>query len=209
MVEIHKITDVMLHLDGIKAVVFDLDDTLYSEKEYVRSGYRAVAAMLPQVEDAEAKLWQAFESKKSAIDEVLADEGIYTEDLKQKCLAVYRYHQPDIHLYDGIVQMLIDLRKHGFAICLITDGRPEGQRAKIKALALERYVDHIIVTDELGGIKYRKPNESAFVLMKEQLGVEFAEMCYVGDNMKKDFIAPDKLGMKSIWFRNTDGLYSH
>ena len=113
----------------------------------MRSGYRAVAAMLPQVEDAEAKLWQEFESKKSAIDEVLADEGIYTEDLKQKCLAVYRYHQPDIHLYDGIVQMLIDLRKHGFAICLITDGRPEGQRAKIKALALERYVDHIIVTD--------------------------------------------------------------
>ena len=33
-------------------------------------------------------------------------------------------------------------------------------------------------------------------------------MCYVGDNMKKDFIAPEKLGMKSVWFRNKGSLYS-
>ncbi len=209
MVEIHKITDVMLHLDGIKAVVFDLDDTLYSEKEYVRSGYRAVAAMLPQVEGADAKLWKAFENRKSAIDELLADEGIFTEDLKRKCLEVYRYHQPDIHLYEGVVKMLTDLRKQGFAIGVITDGRPEGQRAKIKALDLESYVDHIIVTDELGGIEYRKPNEKAFVQMKVRFGVEYVEMCYAGDNTRKDFIAPEILGMKSIWFINKDGLYSH
>ena len=43
--------------------------------------------------------------------------------------------------------------------------------------------------------------------MKERLGVEYAEMCYVGDNTKKDFIAPDQLGMRSIWFKNADGLY--
>ena len=43
--------------------------------------------------------------------------------------------------------------------------------------------------------------------MKEKFGVEYFQMCYVGDNIKKDFIAPQMLGMKSIWFRNKDGLY--
>ncbi len=209
MIEIQNIIEVMQHLDGLKAIVFDLDDTLYGEKEYVKSGYKAVAEMLPQIEDAESKLFKAFEQKKSAIDEILVSEGVYSDELKHKCLEAYRHHQPNIRLHDGVAEMLMQLRKQSFLLGIVTDGRPEGQRAKIKAMVLEQYVDHIIVTDELGGAEYRKPNEKAFVLMKEQLGVEYSEMCYVGDNTKKDFVAPEKLGMKSIWFRNIDGLYNH
>lgn len=207
MIEIQNITDIMQQLDGIKAIVFDLDDTLYSEKEYVKSGYKAVSEILLEVKNAEAKLWKAFKEKKPAIDELLLSEGIYSNELKQKCLEVYRYHQPDIHLYDYVAEMLLQLRQQGFSLGIITDGRPEGQRAKIKALELERVFDHIIVTDELGGVEYRKPNEKSFVLMRDLLGIEYVEMCYVGDNVKKDFIAPEKLGMKSIWFRNKDSLY--
>ncbi len=207
MIEILSITDVIQELDGLKAVIFDLDDTLYSEKEYVKSGYKAVAdILLPEIEDAESKLWKLFEQKKSAIDELLLSEGIYGDELKQKCLEVYRHHQPNIRLHDGVAEMLMKLRKQSFSLGIVTDGRPEGQRAKIKALDLERYVDHIIVTDELGGVEYRKPNEKAFILMKEQFGVEYSEMCYIGDNCAKDFIAPQNLGMKYIWFNNADGI---
>ncbi len=208
MIEIKSITDVMQYLDGLKIVVFDLDDTLYSEKEYVKSGYSAIAQILPKVNDAEHKLWKAFEEKITAIDELLISENIYNEELKQKCLAAYRYHQPSIHFYDGVDEMFIQLKNQGFGIGIITDGRPEGQRAKIKALNLEKYVDWIIITDELGGAEYRKPNEKAFVLMKEYFCVEYNEMCYVGDNISKDFTAPQKLGMRCIWFNNSDGLYS-
>lgn len=208
MIEIENITDAMLHLNGLKAVIFDLDDTLYSEKEYVRSGYRAIGTVLPQIKDIETKLWKEFESKNAALDKVLTDEGIYTEELKQKCLEAYRYHKPEIHLYEGVVEMLITLKKQGFIIGIITDGRPEGQRLKIEVLDLAKYIDYIIVTDELGGIECRKPNETSFVLMKEYVGVEYNEMCYVGDNIKKDFVAPDKLGMKSIWFKNQEGIYA-
>lgn len=207
MIEIQRVTDVLQYLDGLEAVIFDLDDTLYGEKEYVRSGYHAIAQILPQVKDATQKLWAAFESKKPAIDEVLLSEGIYTEDLKQRCLEVYRYHQPDIQLYEGVLPMLKTLRGEGYLLGIITDGRPEGQRVKLQALGLEHAVDHVIITDELGGVEYRKPNDTSFVRMRERLGVSFSEMCYVGDNMKKDFAAPEKLGMRSIWFRNLDGLY--
>ena len=63
MIEITSITEVSNHLQGLKAIIFDLDDTLYGEKEYVRSGYRAIADTLPNVERMEEKLWQAFEQK--------------------------------------------------------------------------------------------------------------------------------------------------
>ena len=207
MIEITSMAEVKKHLQGLHAIIFDLDDTLYGEKEYVRSGYHAIAEALPQVEQMEEKLWKAFEQNKPAIDEVLVSEGIYTEELKQKCLSVYRFHQPDIHLYEGVKDLLCQLRADGYKVGIITDGRPKGQRAKIKALGLDEFVDHIIVTDELGSVEYRKPNQTAFVRMQELLHVPFEEMCYVGDNNKKDFVAPEMLGMRCIWFRNVDGLY--
>lgn len=209
MIEITSITDAKNYIQGLKAIVFDLDDTLYGEKEYVRSGYRAIADTLPCVERMEEKLWQAFEQRKAAIDEVLTAEGIYTDELKQQCLSVYRFQQPNIHLYEGVKELLGQLRADGYKLGIITDGRPEGQRAKIKALGLESLVDHIIITDELGGVEYRKPNKAAFVKMKETLSVAFEEMCYIGDNTKKDFVAPDMLGIRAIYFANADGLYSH
>ncbi len=207
MIQINNIIDVMQHLDGLKAVVFDLDDTLYSEKEYVKSGYKAVADILPEIENAEEKLRKAFEEKKSAIDEVLISEGMYSDELKETCLEAYRFHQPTIHLYEGVAEMLTLLRKQGFMLGIITDGRPGGQRAKIKALNLTEYVDQIIVTDELGGVEYRKPNKKAFILLKKIFDVQFSEMCYVGDNIKKDFIPCEQLGIKSVHFANDDGLY--
>ncbi len=191
----------------VSAVVFDLDDTLYSEKDYVRSGYRAVAKEIWQVEKAYEKLWNAFGEGYAAIDKVLSDEGIFTDELKQRCLSVYRSHFPNIDLYDGVREMLADLRAKGIRLGIITDGRPEGQRNKIKALGLEELVDEIIVTDEIGGVDFRKPNDISFRIMQRKLKVSFEEMVYVGDNISKDFHAPRQLGMQAIWFKNTDGVY--
>lgn len=207
MTEIKNLAELSSHLHDVKVVVFDLDDTLYGEKEYVRSGYKAIAATMPHVEQMEEKLWLAFEQKKSAIDAVLIEEGIYTEELKQQCLSIYRSHQPDIHFYEGAKELLCQLGSDGYKLGVITDGRPGGQRAKIKALGLDELVDHIIITDELGGVQYRKPNKTAFEKMQQQFEVPFKKMCYIGDNIQKDFVAPDMLGMRSIWFKNIDGLY--
>lgn len=206
MIEISDIRDVLNYIGGLKAVIFDMDDTLYSEKEYIRSGYREVAMVLPQVEKAEERLWEIFESGKPAIDELLRQANIYSEELKHKCLRAYHHQKPDIHLYDGVREMLEELKK-GYCLGLITDGRQEGQRAKITALELDRLFNCIIITDELGGIEFRKPNPVAFQLMTEKVGVEYKSMCYVGDNIKKDFKTPEELGIRCIYFKNVDGLY--
>lgn len=191
----------------IKAVIFDLDDTLYSEKDYVRSGYRAVAKEIEQVENAYEKLYSAFEDGHAAIDKVLLDEGIYTAELKERCLSAYRSHLPEIKLYDGVAEMLSFLRSKGIKLGVITDGRPEGQRNKIRALGLEELFDEIIVTDELGGATFRKPCDISFRIMQRRLGLPFESMIYVGDNLTKDLIAPRQLGMQAVWFENTDGVH--
>ena len=71
MTTITNILDVEKHLDAIDTVIFDLDDTLYSEKDYVRSGFRAVAEAFPEIPTIYEELWITFEkSLKKAISEV-------------------------------------------------------------------------------------------------------------------------------------------
>lgn len=207
MIEIRALADIEKYVCDLKAVIFDLDDTLYSEKEYVKSGYKQIGEFFSEIPNMSEKLWAEFLRGGNAIDQVLKAEGRYSEENKAECLRVYRFHKPNIHLYAGVEQLLIRLRARGLKIGVITDGRPEGQRAKIQSLGLKKWVDEIIITDELGGVEYRKPNAKAFECMKQRIGVNFSEMAYVGDNPKKDFIAPEKLGMKTYYFRNPDGLY--
>ena len=185
----------------IKGVIFDLDDTLYSEKEYVRSGYRVVSDYLGG--GFEGKLWSSFEAGKPAIDELLRE--LEREDEKAECLNIYRSHKPIIHLYPGVADMLQELKNKGIKVGIITDGRPESQRNKIEALGLKDM--EIIVTDELGGTQFRKPCDIAFRIMAARWRMNPADIVYVGDNPVKDFQAPQQLGMSSVWFRNEDGVY--
>lgn len=188
----------------IKGVIFDLDDTLYSEKEYVWSGYKAVSDYLGG--GYEERLWRLFEDKKPAIDELLKELGRESE--KARMLEVYRSHKPTISLYPGVAEMIEGLKKKGIKVGIITDGRPEGQRNKLEALELEQFVNDIIITDELGGIQFRKPCDIAFRIMMTRWRLNPADIIYIGDNPLKDFQAPHQLGMRSVWFKNADGLYS-
>lgn len=206
MITITNILDCEKFLAGVDAVIFDLDDTLYSEVDYVRSGYRAVAAVFPDVERMAEKLWAAFEQRMPAIDVVLRAEGKDTAENKALALETYRGHIPNIDLYPGVRELLVRLKTQR-KLGLITDGRPEGQRAKLGALELEGCFDKVIITDELGGVQYRKPNETAFRRMSCELDVPFERMVYIGDNTSKDFLAPQALGMMAIYFKNPNGLY--
>lgn len=187
----------------IKGVIFDLDDTLYSEKTYVRSGFKAVSDYLEG--EYESKLWDFFIAGKPPIDTLL--KMLHKENDKSRVLEVYRKHIPDIHLYEDIPDIIAQLKTRGIKIGIITDGRPEGQRNKIKALGLETIIDDIIITDELGGAQFRKPCDIAFRIIQNRWRLPSEQIAYVGDNPLKDFKAPQQLGIKSFWFMNVDGLY--
>ena len=128
---------------------------------------------------------------KPAIDELLKD--LDCETTKVTALKVYRRHKPEIHLYDGVKEMLENLHQRGIRTGIITDGRPEGQRNKIEALGLEKMVDDIIITDELGGVQFRKPCDISFRIMTNKWRMNYGDIVYVGDNVNKDFQAPHNL----------------
>lgn len=188
----------------IKGVIFDFDDTLYSEKQYVRSGYKKIGEYLGRVDAAE-KLWNYFEDGRKSIDAYLSEIG--EEEKKAECLKIYREQILEISLYDGVSEMIEDLKAKGIKVGIITDGRPEGQRNKIKALGLDSLMDDIIITDELGGLQFRKPCDIAFRIMQNRWRIPFEQIVYVGDNSNKDFQAPKQLGMRWKYFANEDGLY--
>ena len=188
----------------IRGVIFDLDDTLYSEKQYVRSGYEKIAKYLGR-DDAAEKLWLYFEAGKPAIDEYLAEIG--EKDKKSECLRIYREQMPEIELYEGVKELIKNLKEKGIKVGIITDGRPEGQRNKLQALGLNSFVDDFIITDELGGIQFRKPCDIAFRIMQTRWKLPYAQIVYVGDNPNKDFQACRQLGMRWKYFRNEEGLY--
>lgn len=185
----------------IKAVVFDLDDTLYSEIEYVKSGFRSIADDLNNP-DIYNILWDLFKADKKNVYQ----RAGFNDELCKHCISIYRNHMPTISLPEESKDILDFLKGYGIKLGIITDGRPEGQHNKIKALGLDKLVDEIIVTDELGGIEYRKPNKTAFKLMSEKLNVEYDEMIYVGDNPEKDFYIGSVLPITTVRLINS-GIY--
>ncbi|MCR5100448.1 MAG: ATP-grasp domain-containing protein [Butyrivibrio sp.] len=221
-VEIHNLMDLFEEnentgkkiLAGIDGLILDLDDTLYSEKQYVRSGYHKIAIsglIDAPSEEIEETLWNAFCNKQKAIDVMLTKYGISDPSVKEKVIQIYRYQEPEISLYPDAQKLLSKLSTMDIKLGLITDGRSEGQRAKIKALDIEKYFDEIIVTDELAGKSghpedFRKPNSLAFEIMQRRLGISMHNLMYVGDNENKDHKAPLTLGMKAVWFNNEDAF---
>ena len=189
----------------VRGVILDLDDTLYSEKEYVESGYAAVGKHLGNEELYAGKLQTYFKEGKAPLDELMKElpENVKKEDLLQ----VYRSHKPKLHLYEGVEELLRALRAADIRVGILTDGRPEGQRNKLEALGLPELVDDIIITDELGGHQFRKPCDIAYRILQMRWQLPFEDLVYVGDNITKDFQAPGRLGMRSVYFNNADGLY--
>ena len=185
----------------IKGVIFDLDDTLFSEMDYVRSGFKAVSDYLGG--GFEAKLFEYFHDKKNAIDELLREIGML--DKLDEVLNVYRMHKPEIYLYDGVIEKINEIRDNGIKVGIITDGRPEGQHNKLEALGLS--VDDSIVTDELGGVQFRKPCDIAFRIMMTRWYLNPEDVVYIGNDPSKDSLVAQQMGISFIPVNNRDGLH--
>ena len=177
----------------IRAVVFDLDDTLTPEFEYVKSGYAVVSRILSSVLGmGEQELYEMLialysEDRQRVFNRLFEQlDKPYSHDDIMMLVHSYRNHVPTIMFYDDVIPCLERARQRKLRIGIITDGYAVSQKQKLRALNAHQYFDHIIVTDDLGR-EYWKPHPLPFELMKETLGVEFHEMMYVGDNPSKDF----------------------
>lgn len=171
------------------AIVFDLDDTLYPEIDYLKSAYQFISGKIAPFDKTLYFLMLEKYFKNENVFGYL--EQIYNVD-KSQLLIWYRTHFPNIKLYPHVESFIKNFRDDcKFAI--ITDGRSITQRNKIKSLGLDLYIDTIIISEEIGS---EKPNPANFEKVKELLNCD--NYCYIADNTKKDFFTPNMMGWLTI-----------
>jgi putative hydrolase of the HAD superfamily len=198
----------------IQAIVFDLDDTLYPERDYVFSGFRAVATWaeehlgIPAVQGF-IELRRLFEDgvRGDTFDRWLESHGFQPDEWVPRMVQVYREHYPYIAPYPEVPALLQRLRPR-YRLGLVTDGYAEVQKRKLTALGLTSCFDALVFSDEWGRQAW-KPNSRPFEIALERLEVTGSEAVYVADNPVKDFLGARQVGMWTVRVRRPDGLYSH
>jgi putative hydrolase of the HAD superfamily len=195
------------------AVIFDLDDTLYPERQYVLSGYTAVGEYLRQSldrrDDFEGWLWERFCQRETgdAFDEMNRALGLGLErDQILQLVGVYREHRPVISPFEDVEELLGALAGR-WRLGLLSDGFLPAQRLKLDALRIERFFEAIVFTEEIGRDAW-KPSPAGFERMAELLATPHEACTYVADNPAKDFVAPNALGWRSIQFIRPGQVHS-
>lgn len=197
----------------IKVVLFDLDDTLISENEYVKSGYHHVAKIIRNKyllddKDVYKKLYLLYQQSTRNVFNRLLDqyEIKYTKEDILFLVNEYRNHKPMIHFYKDVLPALENLKQKKIKTGIISDGYLSTQYNKAKVLNLYNIFNKIIFTEELGQ-KYWKPHPKAFEIMKEYFNVEYQEMLYIGDNPQKDFYIKSIHPIKTVRIIRKSHLY--
>lgn len=196
----------------VHTLVFDLDDTLYPEREFALSGFAAVEAWLQAkhhlggfLERARLRFGEGLRG--NIFDVVLAELGINpTADMIQQLVRVYREHEPRLRMFPDAMSAL-SWGRQAFNLGLITDGYAGVQARKIRALGLESIIEFRVITDELGR-EYWKPHPEAYQRVMQRFQGVGHGYVYIADNPKKDFIAPRQLGWKTIRIRRSGGEYA-
>ncbi len=194
-------------MTDVRAVLFDLDDTLYPERRYLLSACRAVATALEGTHGVPRgdiflfmRSWlrdhgrtQVLQAMRRHFD--LPDSGI--ADL----VDIMRAHQPDLRLPRGSVEVLQALRASGLRLGVLTNGLPAVQRRKISALGLAPLVDAIVYAEDHapGG----KPHPVAFARAVLRLQVPAAHTAFVGDHPVKDIGGAAAAGLRTVWISRT------
>jgi HAD superfamily hydrolase (TIGR01509 family) len=184
-----------------RAILFDLDDTLYDLRSYWRGrlheAIEDVLARYPHF-DRDALVHQAI-SEKVYIDKLpafLRSQGVDDERL---IAATHELFGLDwfarLVLFDDAVQTLEALRPR-FKLGLVTNGPSRTQRPKIEQFRLIDYLDLLIVSEEVG---VAKPDPAIFAIALERLGVAPSEALFVGDSLEFDLRGAAAAGIPFIW----------
>lgn len=186
----------------IKAVMFDLDDTLYLESDYYRSGFAAAALELhsrgagsPETLLAALQAIHDDEGKEQVFDKA-ADKLGFPLEWVSDLVMIARTHRPSISLTEETTMVLRALRTH-YALGCVTDGSARNQRRKLSALDIDRFVNAVVVADDFGR-DFWKPHPQPLLFCAQSLGVSPGECVYVGDSYERDVRGAHNAGMAAI-----------
>lgn len=173
-----------------KTIVFDLDDTIVKEIEYLKSAF---CEIVNHVNSEDVNLYNQmmewyFQKENVFQNLIKLNPNLELMELKN----IYRNHHPNFNSQSLEKHFLTKLKEKNYKLGLITDGFSVTQRNKIKALDIENLFDLIVISEEFGT---EKPNLKNYEIF-HQFNTE--EYYYIGDNVSKDFVSPNQLGWKTI-----------
>ena len=192
-------------------LIFDLDDTLYDEMTYVRSGFRAVAAFGKKsfgLDEEESYNYMTetllTRGRGKIFDTWLHVHNLYSSSRVIQCINIYRNHTPSINL-SNYAQNIIEHYRGLNPLYLVTDGHKIVQQKKISSLGIESIFKRCFITHRFG-ICHAKPSLYCFEKIRNMEKCEWSKMVYVGDNPAKDFVNLNIMG--SVTVRVKTGSYA-
>ena len=181
-------------------IVFDLDDTLFQEVDYLKSAYKEIAHLVsPQDPDnVYSEMFERYKAGENVFAWLIIQYGSGVEDLTvQKLIKLYRDHYPEITLAEDVHDFITRLNSASIPFGLITDGRSRTQRNKLKALGIKQMFADLVISEEFGS---EKPDERNYLYYQHKY--QGRHLYYIGDNTGKDFIVPAKLAWTTICIKD-------
>lgn len=187
-----------------RAVFFDLDYTLYDQRQYVSAALMQVAATVarevPRADGALAssliEAWLTLGPDHGRLfDAWLEGHGLLSQERVARCVAVFHAHRPPrLVPYPGVEETLRALKSR-YRLGIITDGEPHMQRTKVAALGLAGWFDVIIYAGELSR---PKPDPGVFQRALQALDVRPEASVFVGDHPVRDIMGARQVGMAAL-----------
>ncbi len=187
---------------GIKAIIFDLDNTLYAEKDYIELVAKEIARLLV---GRTYYTEEAISNKFINIFEKTGDKNIFQNLLNEleldydgisELIECYRNVKGDIKLYSD-AQDILDF-KGKYKLGIITNGGVYTQNNKIKLLNIQEKFDSIVITGEKFLKHEWKPHYKPYKYITDELQVSVEECLFVGDRIETDILGALGVGMKAI-----------
>ena len=200
----------------IKAVIFDLDNTLYNFDAANEFGIRALAAYTEPVFGWDyPKMKDLYEESREKLTERMGDVGSahnrllrFQNLLEEKKLPLHPHALEMAKAYwrgvldnmapsPGAREIMEELRRMGVRIGLGTDMTAYMQYEKLIRLGLMEYMDFIVSSEEAGT---DKPGNAFFMLCARKAGCLPGECLFIGDNIVRDYGGAAAAGMQARWF---------
>jgi putative hydrolase of the HAD superfamily len=201
----------------IKAVLFDLDETLILRsgaiRAFIKDQYLRFASMLAGLDEGRY-ISRFLEIEKNG---VIGKDVVYPELVGELnitgvssdvLLEDYRQNYANFASPSpGAVEAVRQIREAGLKTGIVTNGNVRVQNSKIDAIGIRDLLDTLVISEDVG---LRKPDSAIFALAVANLGVDAESTLFVGDNPEVDIVGAAQAGLQTAWFRNgavwPDGL---
>ena len=197
----------------IKAVIFDLDNTLV---DFMKMKRRAIEEAIPAMVDAGLEITP--EIANNMIDEIYKEQGIEYQQVFDEFLnrvlnkvdykilsagivAYRRAREAALTPYPHVYSTLNKLLKMGIKMGILSDAPSKEAWLRLAYLNFHHIIDAVVTFEDTGK---RKPSPEPFQLILEKLNVKAEEALMVGDWAERDIIGASKLGMKTAFARYGD-----